>query len=213
MTKHMYQQETNELMKELNTAPEGLSQAEAQQRLQENGPNQLKEAKKKSSLTLFLETFKDAMVIVLLIVAVVQMVMGAHVESLVIFAVLLLNSFVSVIQTKKAEGSLDALKKLSAPDASVLRGGQEQSIPANEIVTGDIVILEAGDYVPADGRLFEAGSLKVDEGMLTGESTPAEKEISTLNQEVPIGDRINMVFSGTIVTYGRGKFLVTATGS
>ncbi|MFQ7233676.1 MAG: HAD-IC family P-type ATPase, partial [Enterococcus hulanensis] len=209
----MYQQETDELMKELNTAPEGLSQAEAQQRLQENGPNQLKEAKKKSSLTLFLETFKDAMVIVLLIVAVVQMVMGAHVESLVIFAVLLLNSFVSVIQTKKAEGSLDALKKLSAPDASVLRGGQEQSIPANEIVTGDIVILEAGDYVPADGRLLEAGSLKVDEGMLTGESTPAEKEISTLNQEVPIGDRINMVFSGTIVTYGRGKFLVTATGS
>ena len=228
MTKHAYQQETDKLMTDLKTAPEGLSQAEAQQRLQENGPNQLKEAKKKSSLTLFLETFKDAMVIVLLIVAVVQMIMGAHVESIVIFAVLLLNSIVSVIQTKKAEGSLDALKKLSAPDASVLRGGQEQSIPAKEIVTrdgkektipanelvvGDIVLLEAGDYVPADGRLLEAGSLKVDEGMLTGESTPAEKEITTLSNQVPIGDRINMVFSGTIVTYGRGKFLVTSTGS
>lgn len=200
-------------MKDLKAAPEGLSQAEAQQRLQENGPNQLKEAKKKTTLSLFLETFKDAMVVVLLIVAVVQMVMGAHVESIVIFAVLLLNSVVSVIQTKKAEGSLDALKKLSAPDASVLRGGQEQSIPAKEIVTGDIVILEAGDYVPADGRLLEEGSLKVDEGMLTGESTPAEKEITILTSDVPVGDRLNMVFSGTIVTYGRGKFLVTATGA
>ena len=212
LTKHAYQQETEELLTDFHSSTEGLSPAEAQQRLQENGPNQLKEAKKKSSLTLFLETFKDAMVIVLLTVAVVQMIMGAHVESIVIFAVLLLNSFVSVIQTKKAEGSLDALKKLSAPDASVLRGGQEQSIPAKDIVTGDIVILEAGDYVPADGRLLEEGSLKVDEGMLTGESTPAEKELTLLTSDVPIGDRINMVFSGTIVTYGRGKFLVTATG-
>lgn len=213
MTKTTYQKETPELIKELHTAPEGLNQTEAQQRLQENGPNQLKEAKKKSTLALFLDTFKDAMVVVLLIVAIVQMVMGAHVESLVIFAVLLLNSVVSVIQTKKAEGSLDALKKLSAPDASVLRGGQEQSIPAKDIVVGDIVILEAGDYVPADGRLLEAGSLKIDEGMLTGESTPAEKELTTLTNEAPVGDRINMVFSGTIVTYGRGKFLVTATGN
>lgn len=129
MTKHAYQQETDKLMTDLKTAPEGLNQAKAQQRLQENGPNQLKEAKKKSSLTLFLETFKDAMVIVLLIVAVVQMIMGAHVESIVIFAVLLLNSIVSVIQTKKAEGSLDALKKLSAPDASVLRGGKSKVFP------------------------------------------------------------------------------------
>ncbi|WP_407856532.1 cation-translocating P-type ATPase [Enterococcus hailinensis] len=213
MTKTTYQKATPELMQELHTAPEGLNQTEAQQRLQENGPNQLKEAKKKSTLALFLDTFKDAMVVVLLIVAIVQMVMGAHVESLVIFAVLLLNSVVSVIQTKKAEGSLDALKKLSAPDASVLRGGQEQSIPAKDIVVGDIVILEAGDYVPADGRLLEAGSLKIDEGMLTGESTPAEKELTTLTNEAPVGDRINMVFSGTIVTYGRGKFLVTATGN
>ena len=213
MTKTTYQKETPELIKELHTAPEGLNQTEAQQRLQENGPNQLKEAKKKSTLALSLDTFKDAMVVVLLIVAIVQMVMGAHVESLVIFAVLLLNSVVSVIQTKKAEGSLDALKKLSAPDASVLRGGQEQSIPAKDIVVGDIVILEAGDYVPADGRLLEAGSLKIDEGMLTGESTPAEKELTTLTNEAPVGDRINMVFSGTIVTYGRGKFLVTATGN
>ncbi|WP_153061232.1 HAD-IC family P-type ATPase, partial [Escherichia coli] len=155
----------------------------------ENGLNQLKEAPKKSSFALFLDTFKDAMVIVLLIVAIIQMVMGAHVESIVIFAVLLLNSVVSVIQTKKAEGSLDALKSLSAPDANVIRDGKEQSVLAKELVVGDIVILEAGDYVPADGRLIEEGSLKVDEGMLTGESTPAEKELGVIDRTAPIGDR------------------------
>ena len=119
---------------------------------------------------------------------------------------MLLNSVVSVIQTKKAEGSLDALKSLSAPNANVIRDGKEQTVPAKELVVGDIVILEAGDYVPADGRLIEEGALKVDEGMLTGESTPAEKELGVIDRTAPIGDRDNMVFSGTIVTYGRGRF-------
>ena len=208
----MYQKEISEIMAEVQSSPEGLTQQEAAKRL-ENGLNQLKEAPKKSSFALFLDTFKDAMVIVLLIVAIIQMVMGAHVESIVIFAVLLLNSVVSVIQTKKAEGSLDALKSLSAPDANVIRDGKEQSVLAKELVVGDIVILEAGDYVPADGRLIEEGSLKVDEGMLTGESTPAEKELGVIDRTAPIGDRDNMVFSGTIVTYGRGRFIVTATGN
>lgn len=208
----MYQKEILEIMAEVQSSPEGLTQQEATKRL-ENGLNQLKEAPKKSSFALFLDTFKDAMVIVLLIVAIIQMVMGAHVESIVIFAVLLLNSVVSVIQTKKAEGSLDALKSLSAPDAKVIRDGKEQSVLAKELVVGDIVILEAGDYVPADGRLIEVGSLKVDEGMLTGESTPAEKELGVIDRTAPIGDRDNMVFSGTIVTYGRGRFIVTATGN
>lgn len=212
MAKEMYQKEITEVMNEVNSSPSGLSQQEAAKRL-ENGLNQLKEAPKKSSLILFLETFKDAMVIVLLIVAIVQMIMGAHVESIVIFAVLLLNSVVSVIQTKKAEGSLDALKSLSAPNANVIRDGKEQTVPAKELVVGDIVILEAGDYVPADGRLIEEGALKVDEGMLTGESTPAEKELGVIDRTAPIGDRDNMVFSGTIVTYGRGRFIVTATGN
>ena len=196
MAKEMYQKEITEVMNEVNSSPSGLSQQEAAKRL-ENGLNQLKEAPKKSSLILFLETFKDAMVIVLLIVAIVQMIMGAHVESIVIFAVLLLNSVVSVIQTKKAEGSLDALKSLSAPNANVIRDGKEQTVPAKELVVGDIVILEAGDYVPADGRLIEEGALKVDEGMLTGESTPAEKELGVIDRTAPIGDRDNMVFSGT----------------
>ncbi|WP_312497447.1 cation-translocating P-type ATPase [Enterococcus sp.] len=208
----MYQKDITEIMAEVQSQPEGLTQQEAAKRL-ENGLNQLKEAPKKSSWTLFLDTFKDAMVIVLLIVAIIQMIMGAHVESIVIFAVLLLNSVVSVIQTKKAEGSLDALKSLSAPDATVIRDGKEQSVLAKELVVGDIVILEAGDYVPADGRLIEEGSLKVDEGMLTGESTPAEKELGIIERTAPIGDRDNMVFSGTIVTYGRGRFIVTATGN
>ncbi|WP_461203132.1 cation-translocating P-type ATPase [Enterococcus sp. N342-3-1-2] len=208
----MYQKDITEIMAEVQSQPEGLTQQEAAKRL-ENGLNQLKEAPKKSSWALFLDTFKDAMVIVLLIVAIIQMIMGAHVESIVIFAVLLLNSVVSVIQTKKAEGSLDALKSLSAPDATVIRDGKEQSVLAKELVVGDIVILEAGDYVPADGRLIEEGSLKVDEGMLTGESTPAEKELGIIDRTAPIGDRDNMVFSGTIVTYGRGRFIVTATGN
>lgn len=212
LAKEMYQKDITEIMAEVQSQPEGLTQQEAAKRL-ENGLNQLKEAPKKSSWALFLDTFKDAMVIVLLIVAIIQMIMGAHVESIVIFAVLLLNSVVSVIQTKKAEGSLDALKSLSAPDATVIRDGKEQSVLAKELVVGDIVILEAGDYVPADGRLIEEGSLKVDEGMLTGESTPAEKELGIIDRTAPIGDRDNMVFSGTIVTYGRGRFIVTATGN
>lgn len=213
MANEIYQKKMNEVLEEVKSTQRGLSQSEAQERLAANGLNQLKEAPKKSSFALFLETFKDAMVIVLLIVAIVQAVMGAYLESGVIFAVLLLNSVVSVIQTKKAEGSLEALKSLSAPDAKVIREGKEQTIPAKELVVGDLVILEAGDYVPADGRLLEAGSLKVDEGMLTGESTPAEKEVSDIERTVPIGDRLNMVFSGTIVTYGRGNFIVTATGN
>ena len=212
MAKEMYQKDITEIMAEVQSQPEGLTQQEAAKRL-ENGLNQLKEAPKKSSWALFIDTFKDAMVIVLLIVAIIQMIMGAHVESIVIFAVLLLNSVVSVIQTKKAEGSLDALKSLSAPDTTVIRDGKEQSVLAKELVVGDIVILEAGDYVPADGCLIEEGSLKVDEGMLTGESTPAEKELGIIDRTAPIGDRDNMVFSGTIVTYGRGRFIVTATGN
>lgn len=207
--RNSYQQTLDTLFAETKSTAAGLSSSQAEERLKADGYNQLKEAPKKSSFVLFLETFKDAMVIVLLIVAIVQMVMGAYVESLVIFAVLMLNSVVSVVQTKKAEGSLEALKSLSAPDARVLRDGQEKTILAKEIVVGDIVLLDAGDYVPADGRLLEAGSLKIDEGMLTGESTPAEKEIREIKETVPIGDRVNMVFSGTITTYGRGKFLVT----
>ncbi|WP_075491226.1 cation-translocating P-type ATPase [Enterococcus thailandicus] len=209
----IYQEPIDSLMQQTNSSNNGLSTTLAKEKLEKDGLNQLKEAPKKPTWKLFLETFKDAMVIVLLIVALIQMIMGEYVEFFVIFAVLMLNSVISVVQAKKAEGSLEALKNLSAPDARVIRDGKEKTVPAKELVVGDLVLLEAGDYVPADGRLLEAGSLQVDEGMLTGESTAAEKEVVEITNTVPVGDRVNMVFSGTIVTYGRGKFLVTSTAN
>lgn len=208
-----YQKEQDVLLSELKSTPNGLQTDEVKARLEENGYNELKTKAKDSVLKLFLETFKDAMVIVLLIVAVVQILMGSVVESFIIFAVLMINSVVSVVQTKKAEGSLDALKNMSAPLAKAIRNGEKVTIPARELVPGDIVILDAGDYVPADGRLLEAGSLKIDEGMLTGESVPADKNTETIANTVPVGDRSNMVHSGTLVVYGRGVFVITGTGN
>lgn len=207
----VYQKEQEELLAELNSSSKGLQNSNAQKKLEQDGYNELKEKDKDSVLKLFLETFKDAMVIVLLIVAGIQMVMGDVIESLIILAVLMINSIVSVIQTKKAESSLDALRNLSAPNANVLRDGANSTIPAREIVPGDIVLLEAGDYVPADGRLIEAESLRIDEGMLTGESVPADKETGIIAEEVPLGDRLNMVHSGTLVVNGRGVVLITGT--
>lgn len=211
--KAYYQESTEELFQTFDSNEQGLSSEQANRSLEKNGFNELKAKEQTPTWKLFLDTFKDTMVIVLLIVAVIQMIMGSTVESIVIFAVLIINSIVSVIQTKKAEDSLDALKKLSSPSAKVLRDNEATVIPAREVVPGDIVLLDAGDFVPADGRLLEAGSLKVDEGMLTGESVPAEKEVVTLHQSAQVGDRVNMVFSGTLVVYGRGKFLVTNTGT
>lgn len=205
-----YQKEQEQVLKELNTSMEGLQNTEAKKRQEKDGFNELQAKARDSVLKLFLGTFKDAMVIVLLIVAAIQMILGDVMESIIIFAVLMVNSIVSVVQTKKAEGSLDALRQLSAPLAKVIRNGVKESIPAKELVIGDIVLLDAGDYVPADGRLLESGSLRVDEGMLTGESVPVEKSTEQLAEEVPIGDRKNMVFSGSMVVYGRGLFVVTA---
>ncbi len=207
-----YQKKMTDLYHELDSNENGLSGDAVEQRLAAHGFNELQSKAKTPLWKVFLETFKDAMVIVLLIVAVVQIVMGHPLESVVIFAVLLLNSVVSVIQTKKAENSLDALKKLSSPSAKVLRNGAPETVPAREIVPGDVVLLDAGDFVPADGRLIEAGSLRIDEGMLTGESVPAEKNTAEIKGILPVGDRNNMVHSGTLVVYGRGKFLVSRTG-
>lgn len=208
-----YQKDQETILKELQTSPKGLQDAEVKARQERDGLNELKQKAKDSVLKLFLATFKDAMVIVLLIVAVIQMALGSVVESLIIFAVLMINSVISVIQTKKAESSLDALSSLSAPESKVIRNGVKVTIPAKELVIGDIVILDAGDYVPADGRLLEAGSLQINEGMLTGESVPADKNIDVVEKEVPVGDRSNMVHSGTLVTYGRGLVVVTGTGN
>jgi len=211
--KEIYQKSIEEIMSETKSSQKnGLDSQEAAKRLVQNGYNQLKEAPKKSVFKLFLETLKDMTVIILLVVAFIQIMMGNWIESSVILTVLLLNSAVSVIQEKKAESSLAALKNLSAPNARVIRGGEEVTVLAKELVVGDIVLLEAGDYIPADGMLLEASSFKVDEGMLTGESVQSEKQVTSIDRVVPIGDRINMVFSGTIATYGRAVFVVTAVG-
>ena len=206
-----YQKSLSHLLSELQTSENGLSSDEAKKRLSTHGYNELASQEKASLFKLFMDTFKDAMVIVLLVVATIQMVMGHPLESLIIFAVLLLNSIVSVVQTRKAESSLDALKSLSIPEAKVMRDGKKITVPTRELVTGDMVILDAGDYIPADGRLVVESSLKVDEGMLTGESEPVEKDVIDITGVVPVGDRLNMVHSGSLVVYGRANYIVTET--
>jgi calcium-translocating P-type ATPase len=206
-----YRHSVDKTLQEVQSSIAGITEEEAASRLQANGYNELKAKDQTPLWKLFIENFKDPMVIVLLIAASVQVVLGHLIESLIIFLVIVLNAIISVVQTKKAEGSLDALRQMSAPQAKVIRKGEKKTIPARELVVGDIVLLDAGDYVPADGRIVESGSLKVNEGMLTGESEPAEKHVEQIQQEVPIGDRKNMVFSGSLVVYGRGVFVVTGT--
>lgn len=205
-----YNQSVNEVLEETKSQFEGLSPKEVENRQDKDGFNELKEKKKTSTWELFIDTLKDPMVIILLLVAFVQLFLGEFVESLVIFIVLMINSVVAVVQTKRAESSLDALRQMSAPSAKVLRNGEKTSIPARELVVGDIVSLEAGDFIPADGRLIDVQNLRVEEGMLTGESEPVEKFSDVIEGEVALGDRKNMVFSSSLVVYGRADFLVTA---
>ena len=207
-----YKQKYIESIETLKSNINGLSSDEAKKRLEEHGYNELKEGVKVPTWKLFLESFKDPLVIILLIAALVQIFLGEVVESIIIFIVIILNSILGVTQTKKAEGSLESLKKLSAPKAKVIRDNQKQTIEGRELVPGDIVILEAGDYIPADGRIIEAQTLKIVEGMLTGESEPVLKHSEKIDEEVGIGDQKNMVFSGSLVVYGRGTFVVTSTG-
>ena len=207
-----YKQKYIESIETLKSNINGLSSDESKKRLEEHGYNELKEGDKVPTWKLFLESFKDPLVIILLIAALVQIFLGEVVESIIIFIVIILNSILGVTQTKKAEGSLESLKKLSAPKAKVIRDNQKQTIEGRELVPGDIVILEAGDYIPADGRIIEAQTLKIVEGMLTGESEPVLKHSEKIDEEVGIGDQKNMVFSGSLVVYGRGTFVVTSTG-
>ncbi|CAM4008512.1 cation-translocating P-type ATPase [Mesobacillus zeae] len=206
-----YQKGKDDVLDAIDSRKSGLSSEEVQFRLERDGYNEIADKEKVPTWKLFLETFKDAMVIVLLAAAGVQILLGELVESLIIFLVLLINSVISVVQTRKAESSLEALRNMSAPEAKVIRNGAKQTIAAKELVQGDVVFLEAGDYVPADGRVLESGSLKVNEGMLTGESEAVEKWTDAIQNEVPLGDRRNMVFSSSLVVYGRGTFVVTGT--
>ena len=207
-----YKKESSDVLNEVGSNINGISDQEAKIRLEKNGFNELKEGNKVPIWKMFLENFKDPLVIILLIAAIVQIFLGEFVESLIIFVVVILNALLGVTQTRKAESSLDSLKKLSSPNSKVLRDGKKKTIPVREIVVGDIVFLEAGDYIPADGRLIEAQSLKVVEGMLTGEAEAVLKHSDKIEEEVGIGDQRNMVFSGATVVYGRGTLVVTETG-
>ena len=207
-----YKKEYSDVLVDVKSNINGLSEEEAKIRLEKNGPNELKEGEKVPLWKMFLESFKDPLVIILLVAAIVQVFLGEFVESIIIFVVVILNSILGVTQTRKAESSLDSLKKLSSPSAKVLRNGKKITIPVRDIVVGDIVFLEAGDYIPADGRIIEAQTLKVVEGMLTGEAEAVLKHNEIIQEEVGIGDQRNMVFSGATVVYGRGTLVVTAIG-
>ena len=196
----------------MDSKEEGLSRQEAKHRLQEYGENALQEGKKKSALQVFAEQFKDLLVIILLIAAVISMVSGNVESTIVIIAVLIMNAILGTVQHEKAQKSLESLKSMSAPNAKVMRDGQKVEIPAREVVPGDILLLEAGDLTAADGRILNQYSLQVNESSLTGESANVDKEEEAISEEVPLGDRKNMVFSGSLVTYGRAEVVVTETG-
>ena len=210
--KPYYNQRAEDVQKQINGGMESLSDSKVKENQEKYGFNELVEGKKKSTLQIFLEQFKDFLVIILICSAVVSLFLGEAESAAVILVVITMNAILGTVQTIKAEHSLDSLKQLSAPNAKVLRGGIVVEVPSREITVGDEVHLEAGDYVPADGRIIESASLKVDESALTGESIAVEKSSETLEGELPLGDRVNMVYSGSFVTYGRAKFIVTDIG-
>lgn len=200
-------------LEQVKATANGLTAQEAARRLEEHGPNQLAEGKKKSPLVVFLEQFKDLLVFILAVAAVISMVSGNVESTLVIFAVLIMNAVLGTVQYLKAEKSLESLKAMSAPVAKILRDGVRQEVAGPKVVPGDIVYLEAGDLVVADGRLLECYSLKVNESSLTGESEAVEKTAEALPAgKTALGDQKNMVFSGSLVTYGRAVMVVTGTG-
>jgi len=207
----IYLKKKQELLKEVD-AGKGLSSEKAEQLLLEHGENILSEGKKKSVFSVFLEQFADLLVIILIISAVISMLSGNLESTIVIFAVIILNAVLGTVQFVKAQKSLDSLKVLSAPHARVRRDGVKKEIMSKEVVTGDILLLEAGDMVSADGRIIANFSLQVNESSLTGESANVEKTEEDMTKEAALGDRKNMVYSGSLVTYGRAEVLVTGTG-
>ncbi|MCI6054864.1 cation-translocating P-type ATPase [Dysosmobacter sp.] len=210
--KEFWQRSRVELFRDLESSESGLTADQAAKRLEQYGPNELREEGRKSVARIFLEQYADFLVIILILAAAVSAVLGDVESTIVILVVITMNAILGTVQTVKATASLDSLRQMSAPTAKVLRDGHLIQIPGRDVVPGDVVALEAGDAVCADGRLLECASLKCAESALTGESLPVEKELGEIAGEVPLGDRKNMVFSGSFVTYGRGQFLVTGTG-
>ena len=220
--KKTYTQSADEVLDALDARPEGLTSQEARQRLEKFGPNKLKDGEKPTLLQRFLTQLKDPMLIILLIAAGVSavtslMAQESLAEVFIILIVVLLNAVLGVVQESKAEAAIEALQTMTAATCKVLRDGKQRTLHSDELVPGDVVILEAGDSVPADGRLLESASLKIEEAALTGESVPVNKVAEALGlapgqQEVPLGDRKNLCYMGSTVVYGRGKALITNTG-
>lgn len=207
-----YQMKKEDVLKMLGTDENGLTQNQAKGNQKKYGKNELAEGKKKNPFILFLEQYKDFLVIILIIAAIISGVLGDIESAIVIFVVITINAILGTVQHIKAEQSLDSLKEMSAPTAKVIRDGEIKVVEGKDVTVGDIVVIEAGDYVCSDGRIIENASLKVDESAMTGESEPVEKQETVLDGEKPLGDRVNMLYSGSFATYGRAKMVVTSVG-
>lgn len=212
MKKEIWKKPRVELFRDLGCGAQGLTGTEAAKRLTRNGPNELRAERQKSTIRIFLEQFADFLVILLIAAAAVSIMLGDAESAVVILAVITMNAVLGTVQTVKAAASLESLKRMSAPTAKVLRDGAVREIPGREVTVGDVVCLDAGDAVCADGRLLDCAALKADESALTGESLPVEKDPKEIEGDVPLGDRKNMVYSGSFISYGRGTFLVTSVG-
>lgn len=210
--KELYQMTSNEVRQKLNGKTEPLTNEEIAKRQQEYGLNELVEDKKKNVFQVFLKQFADFLVIILIIAAIVSAALGDVESSVVILVVITMNGILGTVQTIKAEHSLQSLKELSMPMAKVIRDGQVMKISSKKLTIGDVVCLEAGDYVPADGRIIESAGLKIDESMLTGESLVVDKTDTVIEEEKPLAERTNMVYSGSLVSFGRGSYIVTSIG-
>ncbi|MEG0221435.1 MAG: cation-translocating P-type ATPase [Clostridia bacterium] len=216
--KKFYLMKPEEVLEKFKSSKKGLTKAEAAKRLAENGPNKLKEAKKKTMFARFIDQFKNVMIIVLIVAAILSAIVGIKegegmTDCFIIMAVIMLNAILGVVQESKAEAAIEALKKMSAPFIKVRRSNKVESIKTEDLVVGDVVLLEAGDFVPADLRIIENASIKVEEAALTGESVPVEKELDKLDgEDIILAERLNMLFSGSSIVYGRGEGVVTGTG-
>ncbi|RLE07153.1 ATPase, partial [Candidatus Aerophobetes bacterium] len=218
--------EMDEVLRKLEVGINGLNKKEAERRLQKYGYNELKEKKRRTALHMFLDQFKDIFMLLLIVAIIFSVVVGyyetlmeptkgfieTYTDAITIGVIVILCATAGFVQEYKAEKAVEALKKLTAPEARVIRDGREVTIPAREVVPGDILVLETGDRVPADARIIEAVELKTNEAVLTGESTPIKKEVTVVKEDAPISERKNMVYAGTHIVYGRGKAVVVATG-
>ena len=211
-SKPLYTMSPEEALKAVDSTETGLSQTEAQKRLTEYGPNELKKEKRASPIKMFLEQFTDILIIILLIATALSLAVGEFIDAIVIIAIVLATATLGFVEEFRSDKAVEALKKMAAPTATVLRDGKELKIAAGEIVPGDVMLLFTGDKVPADARLIEAINLKIDEAPLTGESSPVNKNVDVCGEETALNDRRNMAFTGTVVVYGRGKAVAASTG-